>query len=936
MKEIQRHRDRNQANDKAEPATDFVQNYPRQVTAPSVQNPLQERSINVPVAESFQAVATPALGYHRLQQHSEANAQCLRRNAKKSRTERERQHQLRRGESPSQSTLSPLEQILHSQEAILSSEDTTDCRNLQSLMQDNISNTYSDGLDDAEFESPQSKPLSDQDWTLIKNFNSKLEDVQMETCSSCQRRWFDLELGQDRRCKICNSTNSHKYSLGNMMDPGEFPPELIALTEAEEMLIARVHPTMKLHRIRNAQYKYEGHICHFMQSVVSVYRKLPRIPEEMNIIILKPAASFTAAEDAALARRFEHTHRVRRFVVLQWLSYLKNHSPAYTDIEIDPERLNALPEDASIFDRLQTAHETISSKPAQVIQSLQQVSQKSENSGQNYTKAPPENEEVSADVLEQAVDYSSFIPTFDVDDNSLTEEEKIARLLIRTELDAGLNQLNTERSRFDDGPIERLSMPTVQSTPLNERNPDRMLFSMAFPFLFPRGLADFHLPGGNRRLTPITSIKDWARHLLQYKDGRFGRHNRFRYVAFNMHSRTAVEKSARLATTKVKGRHGRVVDLQYLQDLVEGNEIGELCKTAARMGQEIPGTRPFWTKRRNELEAMVYNLGTPGLFFTFSAADMRWPDLHQHMPAGSPTANLYAIKNENLSNNPHIAAAYLFKRFKVFFEEVIKKKFSVQDHWFRYEWQQRGSGHIHGFLWLDNAPEASVKTQEKRQALITFWEPHVSALTPNLNQGPAGTHASELTFNLQENTDEALSACLNGFQRHTKCDDAYCLRRIKNTDQKKCRFNFPKPIRDTTSIEPTVNGLHYLYLPRRNDPMLNNYVPLFAMGWRANTDASPCMNGHAVIDYIAKYASKAEQKSLSYTEMFGSIMQRGVHSENPLLSGFRELLNCILVERDWSAQEVCHIMLGQQLVDCSRRFRNLNLKQADEVGFNGM
>ena len=90
-------------------------------------------------------------------------------------------------------------------------------------------------------------------------------------------------------------------------------------------------------------------------------------------------------------------------------------------------------------------------------------------------------------------------------------------------------------------------------------------------------------------------------------------------------------------------------------------------------------------------------------FFTFSAADMQWPDLHRHMPpSGSIRAQTgpetYRARNEDLSNNPHIAAAWLKKRFDIFFEKVLKKKFNITDHWYRFEWQQRGSGHIHGRL----------------------------------------------------------------------------------------------------------------------------------------------------------------------------------------------------------------------------------------------
>lgn len=47
--------------------------------------------------------------------------------------------------------------------------------------------------------------------------------------------------------------------------------------------------------------------------------------------------------------------------------------------------------------------------------------------------------------------------------------------------------------------------------------------------------------------------------------------------------------------------------------------------------------------------------------------------------------------------------------------------FNVTDHWYRFEWQQRGSSHIHGFLWLTDAPKPSVVTAEFRDALAQYW-----------------------------------------------------------------------------------------------------------------------------------------------------------------------------------------------------------------------
>ena len=50
--------------------------------------------------------------------------------------------------------------------------------------------------------------------------------------------------------------------------------------------------------------------------------------------------------------------------------------------------------------------------------------------------------------------------------------------------------------------------------------------------------------------------------------------------------------------------------------------------------------------------------------------------------------------------------------------------------------------------------------------------------------------------------------------------------------------------------------------------MINAHIPVFTLGWNANTDMSPCTSICGVISYAAKYVSKAEIKSVEYKELF--------------------------------------------------------------------
>ncbi|EFZ03292.1 DNA helicase PIF1, ATP-dependent [Metarhizium robertsii ARSEF 23] len=102
----------------------------------------------------------------------------------------------------------------------------------------------------------------------------------------------------------------------------------------------------------------------------------------------------------------------------------------------------------------------------------------------------------------------------------------------------------------------------------------------------------------------------------------------------------------------------------------------------------IRGTRPFWNRKRQDLEAYAYNLGCPGAFITFSPADLHWQSLYQHMPrydewlAASESERM-GLSRQLLRQNPHIAAFHFYRRYCFFRDIVLSKKFNITDYWDR-------------------------------------------------------------------------------------------------------------------------------------------------------------------------------------------------------------------------------------------------------------
>ncbi|KAG6282821.1 hypothetical protein E4U09_000473, partial [Claviceps aff. purpurea] len=67
-------------------------------------------------------------------------------------------------------------------------------------------------------------------------------------------------------------------------------------------------------------------------------------------------------------------------------------------------------------------------------------------------------------------------------------------------------------------------------------------------------------------------------------------------------------------------------------------------------------------------------------------------------------------------------------------------------------------------------------------------------------------------------------------------------------------------------------------------------------------DTRPCNSIRVAFDYIAKYCTKAEVPTASYTDIAKSILPH-VSDSRPVVSLAAKLLNKLLTGRDWSAQE---------------------------------
>ena len=101
------------------------------------------------------------------------------------------------------------------------------------------------------------------------------------------------------------------------------------------MLISAVLPIMSLYKLPHGQYGYSGHVINLPQDVAAFANFLPRLPGEVDVIIVRKEGAADSHRD----------FRVRRAVVLGALQWLVANNKYYRNVRINPAALAMLPED---------------------------------------------------------------------------------------------------------------------------------------------------------------------------------------------------------------------------------------------------------------------------------------------------------------------------------------------------------------------------------------------------------------------------------------------------------------------------------------------------------------------------------------------------------------------------------------------------------------
>ena len=327
------------------------------------------------------------------------------------------------------------------------------------------------------------------------------------------------------------------------------------------MLISAVLPIMSLYKLPHGQYAYSGHVINLPQDVASFANSLPRLPSELDVIIVRKEGASNSHRD----------FRVRRAVVLRALQWLIANNKYYRNVHINAEALEILPEDGD-------------------LSGLHSVSL---DSMEDDTDTQHEDEDPYDIHLS-----GSFVPSTT---QRMTEQETVRQ--------------SVQQRQSHQRPVAppTVSWPPSSSTPINEFNTEGYM-SCAFPTLFPTGAADFLAP----RPVAVT-IGSYLKHLMMYEDGRFARHPRFRYFALNTEMRWRALQAGRIYVRQHP--HDAQLSVEELRGMV-GREGETFSNRVLHYATSLRGTRQYWFKQRSRLIAMVDTLGLPTVQRTSSGQNL--------------------------------------------------------------------------------------------------------------------------------------------------------------------------------------------------------------------------------------------------------------------------------------------------------------------------
>lgn len=385
----------------------------------------------------------------------------------------------------------------------------------------------------------------------------------------------------------------------------------------------------------------------------------------------------------------------------------------------------------------------------------------------------------------------------------------------------------------------------------------------------------------------------------------------------------------------------------------------------------------YWKTEKSNVMAMIRQLGVPHLFVTLSAAETKWKELivilkkivdHETI-CESQVDDLNSTQIATLiQSDPVTCAQYFDHRFR-----ELKKtwklpdgpfgKYKLKDFYYRIEFQQRGSPHVHMLVWLEGTPVYTVVQQEENRS------------SGNAEEVCAFVDEVISCRNVFEDDNQILSELVKTRQQHKHTHTCWKNRR----DEKHiCRFNIPffpmdstcilQPLEELspsasdediskrhffvnkaklikeylndvvgtpgenhtfeefiqlfhltkseylTAVRSTLNTSKVFLKRSLKEILTNNYNPMILEMHQANMDIQYVLDPYACCVYVVDCINKSDK---GMSRVLKKVLDDGIKDDAPTREVLRSLTSKYYNVCEISAQEAAYNLLSLRMTECS-------------------
>ena len=786
---------------------------------------------------------------------------------------------------------------------ILSDEQRRRRHNVRTLVKMKESRKRKESID-REYSQRKRRKVGFSFKEAVDKFNEALSTCSY-VCSCCHQTWFkqsvkeinslnkteSLDLSLLKQCLtgytsvanyewICNTCLFNirqgkipKLSYINGMKFPQKRPEL-DLNNLEERLISLRIPFMQIRALNSGgQFSLKGSVVNVPAEIEPTIRALPRLLNESETIPVK------------LKRMKEQKHavateNVRPVAVMTALRTLMNTSELYKEANI------------SIDDYWTACNKDISDNRS--------------------TSLSPESDDESDTFSETGDCNDGNVPIITFLDEKTSDKNEV--------LSVAPGEGQRPLSIFRDPHSEYLAFPTLFCGQKRIDNSER------------------HCP------VYYSDICKWE---LRSVDRRVAIHVPNLFYKMKKLQTDQVCSKAHLAVRRCKTK-GKSYTAGYILKDNMGESLVRLDE-GYRIFKTIRNSPQYWENQKKDVFAMIRQLGIPTLFLSLSANDLHWAELiitlgklvdkKDYTEEVENKTLSWEVRSRLVQSDPVTCVRYFDHRVSQFIQTVLKSPQSslgvLDDFFYRVEFQQRGSPHIHMLAWIhgspihgesddkevleyiDNVASCSADVPVESKAFLDFQRHKHSRSCrkggkavcrfgipfPPMRETVIMQPYPGEDYSVHEENYRIVQEHLNKLEEDISLDEF--LKRVGLNEE-----DYMKAVQASVKSEK-------IFLKRRPiENRINPYMKDLLDVWKANHDIQYILDAYACAMYIVSYINKSAK---GMSTLMAEACKEARKGNKSLKESVRHIGNKFLNAVEVSAQEAAYLILQLNMSLKSRK-----------------